>query len=436
MPITPEALGFAGVLILLVLLAGGVRIAVALGAVGLAGLALAWSPEAALVKAGVNTFDIMSKYELGVLPLFLLMAHLCFAAGASSDFYDAAAKFLGHRKGGLAMASVGACGGFGAISGSSLATVATIGLVALPEMRRRNYSPALATGVLAAGGSIGSLVPPSAALIVFGILAEQSIGRLFTAAVVPAATQALFYMATVALICAIRPSLGPPLERAPWRERLIALRRLWDVGLLILLVIGGITLGWFSPTEAASIGAVGALGVCAVRGRLTARAVGGALKETMRTTGMVYAVIIAAMIFSTFIAAARLSQDLAASVQMLHASKLAVVFAMVAVILVLGMFLDGLALMTLVTPIFLPIVQELHVSPIWFGIILVRAMEIGFVHPPVGMNVYVIHNIAKDVPLTTVFKGIVPFLMADFLHLALLILAPALVLFLPSLLNH
>lgn len=433
---TPEALGLAGVVALLVLLAAGVRIAVALGIVGLAGLALAWSPEAALIKAGVITFDIMSKYELGVLPLFLLMAHLCFAAGASADFYDAAAKFLGHRKGGLAMASVGACGGFGAISGSSLATVATIGLVALPEMRRRNYSPALATGVLAAGGSIGSLVPPSAALIVFGILAEQSIGRLFTAAVAPAATQAVFYIAAVAVICAVKPSMGPPLERAPWRERISALRRLWDVGLLILLVIGGIALGWFSPTEAASIGSVGALAVCALRGKLTSKALGGALSETLRTTGMVYAVIIAAMIFSTFIAAAGLSQDLASGVQLIHASKLAVIVAMVAVILALGMFLDGLALMTLVTPIFLPIVQDLQVSPIWFGIILVRAMEIGFVHPPVGMNVYVIHNIAKDVPLTTVFKGIVPFLIADFLHLALLILVPGVALLLPTWLNH
>ena len=430
-----ELLGLAGVLALLALLAAGVRIAVALGVVALAGLALIWSPEAAAIKAGVVTFGVASNYELGVLPLFLLMAHLCFAAGASHDFYDASAKLLGHRKGGLAMASVGACGGFGAISGSSLATVATVGLVALPEMRKRSYSPALATGVIAAGGSIGSLIPPSAALIVFSILAEQSIGRLFTAAIVPAISQGLFYVAVIVLLCAWKPALGPAAPKASWSERRAALGRLWDVGGLILLVIGGIALGWFSPTEVASIGGVGALLVCARRRKLSFAALKTALGETLRTTGMIYAVIIAAILFSTFIAATGLGESMAGAVRSLHASNLLVILAMVAIILALGMFLDGLALMTLVTPIFLPIGQDLHISPIWFGILLVRSMEIGFVHPPVGMNVYIIHNIGKDIPLTTVFKGIVPFLMADFLHVALLILAPATVLFLPRLLG-
>ncbi len=430
-----ELLGLAGILALLALLAAGVRIAVALGLVALAGLALLWSPEAAAIKAGVVTFGVASNYELGVLPLFLLMAHLCFAAGASHDFFDASAKLMGHRRGGLAMASVGACGGFGAISGSSLATVATVGLVALPEMRKRGYSAALATGVIAAGGSIGSLIPPSAALIVFGILAEQSIGRLFTAAIIPAMTQGLFYVAVIVLLCAWKPALGPAAPRASWPERMSALGRLWDVGGLILLVIGGIAVGWFSPTEAASIGGVGALAVCARRRRLTVSALKTALGETLRTTGMIYAVIIAAILFSTFIAATGLGEAMAGGVRSLHASSLLVLLAMVAIILALGMFLDGLALMTLVTPIFLPIVLDLHISPIWFGILLVRSMEIGFVHPPVGMNVYIIHNIAKDIPLTTVFKGIVPFLLADFLHVALLILVPATVLFLPQLLG-
>ena len=431
----PELLGLVGVIALLVLLAAGVRIAVALGLVALVGLCLLWSPEAAVIKAGVITFDVASKYELGVLPLFLLMAHLCFEAGASHDFYDSAAKFVGHKPGGLAMASVGACGGFGAISGSSLATVATIGLVALPEMRKRNYSPALATGVIAAGGSIGSLVPPSAALIVFGILAEQSIGRLFTAAIIPAITQGLFYVVVIAVMCAIIPALGPPAARVRWAERWASLGRLWDVGLLILLVIGGIAAGWFSPTEAASVGCVGAAAMCAWRRKLTFGALKTALTQTLRTTGMIYAVIIAAITFSTFIAATGMGQHLAAMIAGLHTSSLMVIIAMVLVILALGMFLDGLALMTLVTPIFLPIVMDMHISPIWFGILLVRSMEIGFVHPPVGMNIYIIHAIAKDIPLTTVFKGIVPFLLADFLHVALLIAAPAMVLFLPKLLG-
>jgi tripartite ATP-independent transporter DctM subunit len=431
----PELVGALGVVVLLVLLTLGVRIGVALGLVGMGGLAILLSPEAAVIKAGVIAFDMASRYELGVLPLFLLMAHLCFAAGASRDFYDASAKFLGHRPGGLALASIGACAGFGAISGSSLATVATIGLVALPEMRRQNYAPGLATGAIAAGGSIGSLVPPSAALIVFGILAEQSIGRLFTAAIIPALTQALFYMGVIVLLCTIKPSLGPAMPRAPWSERFVSLARLWDICLLIVLVIGGIALGWFSPTEAASIGGVGALAMCAWRRKLSVQALTKALRETLRTTGMIYVVIIGAIVFSTFIAAAGVAESVATLIASLHASPLGVLVVMVLIILALGMFLDGLALMTLTIPIFLPITEQLGINPIWFGVILVRAMEIGFVHPPVGMNVYIIHNLAKDIPLMTIFKGIVPFLVSDLLHLAMLILVPATVMFLPSILG-
>ena len=430
-----EWIGAAGVLALLLCLGLGIRIGVALTLVGLAGLAILITPEAALIKSGLIAFDVASRYELGVLPLFLLMAHLCFAAGASRDFFDASAKLLGHRPGGLALASIGACGGFGAISGSSLATVATIGLVALPEMRKRGYSPALATGAIAAGGSIGSLVPPSAALIVFGILAEQSIGRLFTAAIIPAVTQALFYMAAVLLLCLWRPALGPRLPRVAWGERLVAVGRLWDIGLLILLVVGGIALGWFSPTEAASVGCVGALMLCAWRGKLNWTALRTSVVETLKTTGMIYLVVIGAIVFSTFVAAAGVARQVSDLVALMHADKLGVVVLMVLIILALGMFLDGLALMTLVTPIFLPITQSMGISPIWFGVILVRAMEIGFVHPPVGMNVYIIHSLAKDIPLGTIFKGIVPFLLTDALHLAFLILVPAAVMFLPDLLG-
>ena len=428
-------IGLVGVGALLVLLALGAPIAVSLGIVGLAGLAVVISPEAALIKAGVVAFDMVSKYELGVLPLFLLMAHLCFAAGASQNFYDSAAKFIGHKPGGLALASIVGCAGFGAISGSSLATVATMGLVALPEMRKRNYSPALATGALAAGGTIGSLTPPSAALIVYGILAEQSIGKLFTAAIIPAATQALFYMAVIWMLCKWRPSLGPPSERVPWVERLASLKGLIDVGLLVVLVIGGIAAGWFSPTEAASIGAVGALAICAWRRRLTLPALSKAVGDTLRTTGMIYAIIIAAIIFSTFISATGFGELISGAIADAGLSKLGVIIAFVILLLALGMFLDGLAMMTLVIPIFLPITQEMGIDPIWFGILMVRTMEIGFVHPPVGMNVYVIHNLARDIPLMTIFKGIVPFLISDLAHVALIVAVPATALFLPKLLG-
>jgi C4-dicarboxylate transporter DctM subunit len=427
-----EAVGGLGVAVLLALLALGVPIGTALTSVGAVGLAVLLSPEAALIKSSVIAFDTVSRYELGVLPLFLLMAHLCFSAGASRDFFNAASRLIGHRPGGLALGSIGACAGFGAISGSSLATAATVGAVALPEMRRHGYSPAFATGVLAAGGTLGSLVPPSAALIVFGIIAEQSIGKLFMASIVPAATQVLFYVVAIMIMCRLRPALGPPSRRADWRDRGAALARVWDLALLILLVIGGLAAGWFTPTEAASVGCVGAFALCAWRRTLSFESVGKALREALRTTGMIYFVLIGALVFSTFISVSGLTREMSEAVAGLHAGPIVGAVAMAAVLLVLGSFLDGMALMLLTTPILLPIALKLGLSPIWFGIFLVRTMEIGFIHPPVGMNVYVIHGLAKDIPLTTIFRGIVPFLLVDFLHLAMLIVFPAMVLFLPS----
>ena len=275
--IAPEVIGLIGIVALLALLMAGLPIGVTLALVGAVGLSILLSPEAALIKAGVVTFETIARYELGVLPLFVLMAHLCFAAGASRDFFDVAAKFVGHRRGGLAMASIGGCAGFGAISGSSLATVATVTSVALPEMRKANYAPSFATGALAAGGTLGSLVPPSGALIVFGIIAEQSIGKLFAASIIPGATQALFYVACIAILCHFNPALGPRSARVPWRERVPALRHIADISLLIVFVIGGLFIGWFTPTEAASVGSVAALGICWRRGKLNWPAVSGAL---------------------------------------------------------------------------------------------------------------------------------------------------------------
>lgn len=430
---SPELIGLIGIVVLLAMLAGGVPIGVGLLLVGLGGLAVMISPEAALVKGGVVSFEIISKYELGVLPLFLLMAHICFAAGASRDFFDVAAKFVGHRRGGLALASIGGCAGFGAISGSSLATVSTISSVALPEMRRAGYHPGFASGALAAGGTLGSLTPPSGALIVFGIIAEQSIGKLFAAAIVPGVTQALSYLVTIVLLCAFNPALGPATARVPWRERLPALRKVADIFLLILFVIGGLMLGWFTPTEAASVGVVGALALLTLRGGLSRMALAEALRSTLRTAGMIYVVIIGAMIFATFISVTGITEALSGAVTDLHASPVVAILMMTLVLLLLGSFLDGVALMLLTTPIFLPIAQQLGYSPIWFGIFLVRTMEIGFVHPPLGLNIYVIQGIAKDLSLGTIFRGVIPFLAADFLHLGLLIGVPALALWLPGL---
>jgi tripartite ATP-independent transporter DctM subunit len=303
-------------------------------------------------------------------------------------------------------------------------------------MRKNDYAPSLATGALAAGGTLGVLIPPSGALIVFGIITEQSIGKLFLAALLPGITQALFYMAVIFGMCTWKPSLAPPSARASWPERWAALLGLADIGLLSAVVLGGFAFGWFTPTEAASVGTVGALVLCAARRKLTRATLTQALRDTLRTTGMIYAVIIGAHIFSAFISLSGIPARVSDSVLHMNTGPLAAVIAMAAVLLILGSFLDGLALMLLATPVFLPIAVHLGLSPIWFGIFLVRAMEIGFVHPPVGMNVYVIHGLAPEIPLTTIFRGIVPFLGMDFLHLGLLIAMPQVALWLPAVLGR
>ncbi len=428
---TPET-GLIGVVVLLLLLLLGMPLGCALGLVGIGGLTLVLGLEPALIKSGDLVIETLTRYELGTLPLFMLMAHLCFSSDASRDLFDAAARWVGHRRGGLALASIAGSAGFGAINGSSLATAATIGLVAIPEMRRHGYSDALATGSVAAGGTLGQMIPPSGALIVFGIIAQQSIGALFTAAIIPGLSQALLYMLVVALLARWRPELAPPSPKSNWPERWKALGRIGDMMILIFIVIGGIVIGFFTPSEAASIGAAGALAICAWRRRLTWDVLYRSLEETLRTSGLIYLVVIGTLIFSVFIAITGLADAASNLITSVGGGRTSTLLLMALFLLVLGSLLDGLALILIATPILLPVVQALGMSPLWFGIFLVRAAEIGFIHPPMGMNLYVIQGIAPDVTLSRIFRGVLPFLAADFLHLLLLILIPAMALLLPE----
>lgn len=428
--------GMIGLAVLFLLLLSGVPIGAALGLVGVVGLMVTLGFEPALIKGGVIVIDTLTRYELGTLPLFMLMAQLFFAADASRELFDAAARLVGHRRGGLAYAGIAGCAGFGAINGSSLATAATIGMVALPEMRGRGYSDALATGTVAAGGTLGQMLPPSGALIVFGIIAEQSIGKLFTATLIPGISQMLFYCAVVWLITRLRPQIAPPTERATWAERGRALAKIWDMLALIALVLGGIAFGWFSPAEASSIGTAGALAIAAIRRRLTVPMLTRAFAETLRTSGLIFLVIIGALVFSVFVSVTGLAAAAGGLVTGLGLGTIGTVIVMAVVLLALGSVLDGLALMLLTTPILLPIVVHMGLSPIWFGIFIVRAMEIGFVHPPLGLNLYVIQGVAPDVPIGRIFKGVLPFLASDLVHLLLIILFPAMAMWLPGVLGQ
>ena len=431
---SPEVIGILGIAALFALLALGMPIGFAMAVVGTAGFALLVSWEAAITKIATSSFHSISSLELASLPLFLLMAQVLFAANISRDLYVLAARFIGHWPGGLAVATIGGCAGFGSISASSLATAATMGLVALPEMKARNYDAALASGAVAAGGTLGSMIPPSGMLIMYGVLTEQSIGKLFIAGIIPGLLQAVFYAVMIAIRCRMNPELGPPGPRYSWRERWQSLAAIGDLSLLLLLVIGGMIIGWFTATESGAVGALGAILLTVIRKRLTWPAFLEALRQTMRTTGMIYGVIIGAFLFSYFMAVTQIPASLASLVSALDASPVAIVACILLILFVLGIFLDAMAMMTLTLPVFYPIIVSLGLSPIWFGILMVRAQETALITPPTGMNIYVVSGLRKDLPLSTVFRGVVPFLLTDVPHIVLLVLFPPIALWLTTVL--
>ena len=432
---TPEWIGLLGFVALLALLFLRVPVAVSMGVVGVAGMVSLLGIGAGLNLLRTAPWTSVASFDYAVIPLFMLMGNLCFHSGISEDLFRMLHRWVGHFRGGLALATVGACAGFAALSGTTLATAVTMGAVALPEMKKLKYDDALSTGVVAAGGTLGVLIPPSTVMVIYGILTEQNIAKLFMAGVIPGLLQALSYAVVVAVICRINPAAGPACPRFPLRERMRSLKGAWPVCALFLLVIGGIYRGWFSPSEAAAVGAVGAFALALLRRRLTRRTFGLSCMDAVKSTAMIMLVMIGAMLLGYFFSVTRIPFTLAETVGALHLSPVWVMIALVAVYVVLGCVMIPIAMIVLTMPIVFPLITSLGYDPIWFGVIVVRIFEIAQITPPVGLNVFVIKAVVPGVPLTTVFRGIFPFLLADILHLALLFAFPVLSLWLPGMME-
>ena len=428
----PTQVGLIGIVALVVLLLSRMHIGLAMGLVGFCGFAYVTGFEPALGVLTTVPYTTFASDALSVIPLFVLMGSFAFSSGMSEDLYSAVRTIFSKLQGGLAMATVAACACFAAISGSSIATAATLGKVAMPEMRKYHYADSLATGAIAAGGCIGILIPPSVILLIYGILTEQSIGKLFAAGMLPGILQAAFYIVTIWLVTRRNPQLGPPGPSSTTKEKLSSFVRTWDVIALFLLVIGGLYTGVFTPTEAAGIGAFGAFCFSILRGKMNWRSFTESLSSTVSTAGMLFTIVLGAMILGYFFSVTRLPVEFASYVSSLPVNRYVILLCIVIVYLILGCIMDSLAIVLLTVPVFFPLIVQLGFDPIWFGVIVTRVTEMGMITPPVGMNVYVIHGITK-VPMPTIFKGIGPFLVTDVAHVALLIAIPEISTFLPNL---
>ena len=429
---TPTVAGVIGMAALLVLLFLRMPIGIAMALVGAVGVAVLNSPDAALRILGSFPYSHAAVQAFAVIPLFVLMGNFATVSGMGRDLYAAAYSWIGPQRGGLASATILACAGFAALSGSSVASAATMGRVALPEMRRYDYDPRLATGAVAAGGTLGILIPPSTVLVVYALLTEQSIGRLFIAGFLPGILLTTLFVLTVVLVCAVRPGFGPPGRRLPLRERWSALGGAGAFLVVVGMTIGGIYAGVFTVNEAAAVGALLTMMHAIMRRRLTLSALTDALLQTVRTTAMVFLILIGAHIFSPFLALSRIPVDLASALTALALPSLAVLGVLLVTYAILGMFLEGFAMMVLTVPIVFPIVTALDIHPIWFGIFMVIVLEMGLISPPVGINVFVVKGVAEDVPMGKVFAGIMPFWFAMVLCVALLIAFPQIALLLPN----
>ncbi|HHU94175.1 MAG TPA: TRAP transporter large permease [Alcaligenaceae bacterium] len=438
-----EIIGVLVGLLAIGLLALRIHIGIAMLVAGSIGYVLlsGWSPLMSYFKT--LAYGRFSMYDLSVVPLFLLMGNIAAHGGLSSRLFQATSAFLGHHRGGMAMSAVGACAGFGAICGSSLATAATMGRVALPELRKHNYSPALATGALAAGGTLGVLIPPSVALVIYAILAEQNVAVMFVAAMVPGILATLGYMLAIAIVVRVKPNSGPASVRLPWAERFKALGRVWPILMVFLVVVGGIYGGVFTPTEAAAIGVLATLLIAVLMREISVDGFIQAVLGAMESTAMIFLILIGADVLNSFLALSQISQLLADLAVNSGWSPLLILAAMMVMYVLLGCVMDSLSMILLTIPIFLPIIMGLDFwgleytdKAVWFGILALMVVEIGLITPPVGMNVFIINSLAKDVPMGETFKGVLPFLASDVVRVVLLIMFPSLSLWLVHFLGY
>ena len=432
---SPTTIGILGILALLLVMFLRMPIGVAMALLGFIGFSYLVSVEGAFNVAAADIFSTFSSYSLTVIPLFVFMGQILFNSGVGQRLYYVAYKWLGHLPGGLAMATVGSCAGFAAISGSAIATAATMGTVSLPEMRKYKYDMALGTGVVAAGGTLGVLIPPSVTFIVYGIMVEESIGKLFIAGILPGLLLTSLFMATIYLMTRRNPRMGPPGARATWRERLISLTGVGEALALFALVMGGLFAGFFTPTEAAAIGAVGALILSFVRRQLTWRGLVDSFFEALRTACMVMVIIAGATIFGHFLAVTKIPFETAGWVGGLPIPPMAIMAVIALMYIFGGCVMEALPLILLTVPIFFPVCVALGFDPIWFGVIIVLLGQIGMITPPVGVNVFVIAGVAKDVPIETIFRGVLPFILAMIICIIILMALPQIALFLPGLMK-
>lgn len=432
---SPTVIGLAGTGVLVIMLFLGVPIGPAMAVVGFAGFAYMNGFKGALGVLSAAPFSTFSSYALSVIPLFVIMGIFAFKAGISRDLYVAAYKWLARLPGGLAVATIGGCAGFSAVCGSSVATSATLTVVALPEMKKFKYDSSLATGSLAAGGTLGILIPPSICFVVYGVIAEVSIGRLFVAGILPGILETLVYMATIYILCRNNPLLGPPGPGTSWKDKFSSLPGILPALLLFVLVIGGIYGGIFTPNEAAGVGAFGALLLVVIKRKFTLGNLTESLLSAGQTTAMLMFIVLGGMIFGYFLTVTRIPQEVAAWAGGLPANRYIILSVILLLFLFLGCIMDNLTMIILVIPVIFPVITTLGFDGVWFGVVMVIMSEMGLITPPVGLNVFVLSGMASDVPMFTVFKGIMPFLIADFVLVVILVAFPEISLLLPNLMK-